>query len=648
MMTTTDVKNKWGRLIFSLLSLYLLYGCIQEHETGHLSQSEMAGTWFNDARELVIAKDYEKSLWILDSIIQDSTIMANDKSKGSAYHLKGYICRKQGNDHEALMNYYYALEVYKNLNDSKALSELLNNMGRVYEKNNNLEKALKNYQEAYNVLEGNPNLAMKILNNISITYKSMGAYDEALLHYNKALNLSIVINDPYQKGILYNNIGEAYWYKKEYGLAKKNYLQALRFHKESGKEQQVIHTLNNLALVYQETQQWDKALDYFQQSIQIKEKYNSPTLINGYNNLADLYQEKQDFQKANHYLDKALALNPSKLEDRSRTLELKSVIAEAQGKFQRSTDYQKQVVALKDSIYSKQDTINDLSYNNLQLVQERVERENTMHKERIDYQQQINRWVTIAVVVALVGITVITILYWRLRQATLTMDTYTKNMSHTMRNQFNAILGNAYLVKGLLKKMKVSPEEDIRPEAYEAIGSISDILQSSAETTTNIITTRHVGKVQAESDLYKPVRAVTANLKTYTPAAREKGIVLKEEILSTPSVTAHATTFEHALGNLVSNAIKYSPEGSTVTIRLYDRGNRVFLTVLDEGPGIPESDHKRLFKKGVKLHNMKNIVSSGVGLYYAKKSVEEMGGKMYHQNRKEGGSAFTIEFPKTI
>ena len=49
----------------------------------------------------------------------------------------------------------------------------------------------------------------------------------------------------------------------------------------------------------------------------------------------------------------------------------------------------------------------------------------------------------------MVGITVIAILYWRLRQATLTMDAYTKNMSHTMRNQFNAILGNAYIVKGL-------------------------------------------------------------------------------------------------------------------------------------------------------------------------------------------------------
>ena len=106
--------------------------------------------------------------------------------------------------------------------------------------------------------------------------------------------------------------------------------------------------------------------------------------------------------------------------------------------------------------------------------------------------------------------------------------------------------------------------------------------------------------------------------------------------------------FEHALGNLISNAIKYSPDGSTIIIRLYDKEGQVFLTVLDEGPGIPEKHKKRLFKKGAKLHNMKSVISNGVGLYYAKKDVEAMGGKMYHENRKEGGSAFTIEFQKTI
>ena len=638
-----DKKNMLV-LIAPLLSVFCALNSCMEN----IPQGPALGMWHDQAMQHIQNKAYDSALLVLDSAVKMQETADYPGSLGRVHHLKAYIYQVQEKEDLALTHYYHALDAYKQTGKVKVIGELLNNMGKVYEKHNYPDKALKNYQEAYNVLKENPSLALKILNNIGQTHSKALSYHESLPFFHKALTIADQLQNDKERARFKNNLCVTYLYIKDFVNAEKYGADALSLYQKLGDKKRSALAMNNLALIYQETQQWDKALDYFQQSVKIKEKYNDPTLNNGYNNLAGLYQEKQDFKRATHYLDKALALNSSKLEDQSRTLELKSTIAEAQGKFQQSTDYQKQIVALKDSIYSKQDTINDLSYKNLLLIQERVERENTMHKERINYQQQVNRWITIAVVVALVGITVITILYWRLRQATLTMDTYTKNMSHTMRNQFNAILGNAYIVKGLLRKMKVSPEEDTRPEAYEAIRSIGDILQSSAETTTNIITTRHVGKIQAESDLYKPVQAVSANLKTYTPAAREKDITLKEEIISEPMVTAHATTFEHALGNLVSNAIKYSPEGSTVTIRLYDEEGQVFLTVLDEGPGIPEKDKKKLFKKGKKLHNIKNIISSGVGLYYAKRDIEKMGGQMYHKNRKEGGSAFTIEFPRKI
>ena len=647
-MVRTDIKNKWGRLIFPLLSLYFLYGCVQDQEERFSFQVEKENRWYKNASDYVTDKEYNKALELLDSTGINAIDPGNHLLKGKAYHLKGYVYKKQGKETEALTNYYYALDELKKVSETEALSRLLNDIGSVYEKNNYLEKALENYREAYDILEGNPTLAMRVLNNISLTYKNMGAYGQALKYYHKGLDLANQLQDINQQALFMNNLCVAYRHQEDFEKSKYYGLKALEIRKQKGNEKKLTYVLNNLGLVYMETQQSNKAMEYLQQAILPASKYKLPELTIIYNNLAGLYLEKQDFRKAGYYLDKALALNSSRLENRSRTLELKSTIAEAQGKFLQSTGYQKQIVALKDSIHNKQDTINDLSYNNLLLVQERVERENAMHKERIDYQKQVNRWITIAVIVALVGITVITILYWRLRQATLIMDTYTKNMSHTMRNQFNAILGNAYIVKGLLRKMKVSPEEDTRPEAYEAISSISDILQSSAETTTNIITTRHVRKVQAESDLYKPVRAVSANVKTYTPAARKKDIILKEEIISDAMVTVHGETYENALGNLVSNAIKYSPENSTIILRLYEKEGQVFLTVLDEGPGIAEKDQKRLFKKGVKLHHMKNIVSSGVGLYYAKRDVEAMGGKMYHENRPEGGSAFTIEFPKSI
>ena len=638
----------WVYTFLIVSGFFLLNGCIHETDKGSLQKTTAKNPWYDAARAYMDEGAYDNALMAVDTAIDQSMASGNYLLLGNAHYLKGYVFRRKGNDQQALTHYFYALEAYKNTGDLQFTGELLNNIGKVYEKNNSLEKALKNYKEAYVTLKNKPKLVLKVLNNIGLVYSKLENYSRAITYYQEALKLAEEVNSNTQKASLMNNLCIAYRHQKEFNEAEYYGLEALKIWEQENIEKKSAFSLNNLALLYKEIQQWEQSLDYFQQSIKIKEKYSDPTLNNGYNNLAELYLEKKDYQTANDYLDKALALNSPKLDDRSQTLKLKAQIAKRQGKMEQRGDYLEQILALKDSIYNKQDTISDLAYHNLQFVQERIEYENTIHKARIDYQRQVNRWITTAVIVALVGITAIAILYWQLKQATLTMDTYTKNMAHTMRNQFNAILGNAYIVKGILKKMEVPPEKDNRPEAYEAIHSISNILQSSAETTTRIITTRHVGKVLAESGLYKPAQGVLTNIKTYTPVAIKKNITIKEEILSTPSINAHATTFEHALGNLVSNAIKYSPENSTVTIKLYDQDNKVFLEVLDEGPGIPENAKHKLFKKGAKLHNRKDIISSGMGLYFAKMDIEEMGGEMRHENRPEGGSKFIIEFHKMM
>ena len=648
------MANKKNMLV--LVALLLSVFCALNSCMENIPQEPALGMWHDQAMQHIQNKAYDSALLVLDSAVKMQEAVDYPGSLGRAHHLKAYIYQVQEKEDQSLTHYYHALDAYKKTNKVKVIGELLNNMGKIYVKSQELEKALKHYQEAYSLLKNDQSQALKILNNIARTYYRLEDYDQALKNYNKALELEIVSNNPFQKANLLNNIGEAYWHKNEYDLAKENYLQALRFHKESGKDQQVAYTLNNLALVYQETKQWNHALDYLQKSVQIHKKYNAPYLTSSYNNLAELYLEKEDFQKANHYLDKALAFNSSKLEDQSRTLELKSIIAEAQGKFQQSADYQKQVVALKNTMIQEQMALHAIENKNQMLIAQvedkvrmsRIEREKAIQETKVLYQEKINRLITIAVIVALAGMMTTLLMYWRTKQLKLQMEDYTKNIAHTIRNQLNTIGGRVFMAKSYLNRLVPSASREEYSDLYEDFDSIKETVDYIAETSTDLIETENVSKLKSQVDLYDPATGIETNIQAYSSAAREKDITLKEEIISEPMVTAHATTFEHALGNLVSNAIKYSPEGSTIILRLYDEDGQVLLTVLDEGPGIPEKHKKKLFKKGKKLHNIKNIISSGVGLYYAKRDIEKMGGQMYHKNRKEGGSAFTIEFPRKI
>jgi signal transduction histidine kinase len=96
--------------------------------------------------------------------------------------------------------------------------------------------------------------------------------------------------------------------------------------------------------------------------------------------------------------------------------------------------------------------------------------------------------------------------------------------------------------------------------------------------------------------------------------------------------------------NLISNAIKYSPEGSTITVQSAANEQIIRVSVLDEGMGIPESEQKHLFDRFFRASNATNIQGTGLGLYIVQRYAEMMGGSVGFSSEVEKGSEFWVEF----
>ncbi|HEY7207396.1 MAG TPA: GAF domain-containing protein [Gaiellaceae bacterium] len=100
---------------------------------------------------------------------------------------------------------------------------------------------------------------------------------------------------------------------------------------------------------------------------------------------------------------------------------------------------------------------------------------------------------------------------------------------------------------------------------------------------------------------------------------------------------------------LLDNAVKYSPEGGTVTVAAKLNGDRVELCVSDEGPGIPQIERKRIFRKFYRVteHGTAGSTESGtgLGLYIAHGLVSAMGGQIDADSAEGGGSTFRVELP---
>ncbi|HEX7018122.1 MAG TPA: PAS domain-containing sensor histidine kinase [Patescibacteria group bacterium] len=99
--------------------------------------------------------------------------------------------------------------------------------------------------------------------------------------------------------------------------------------------------------------------------------------------------------------------------------------------------------------------------------------------------------------------------------------------------------------------------------------------------------------------------------------------------------------------NLVSNAVKYSPEGEEINVTVSAKNNRVLISVSDKGPGIDEKKLKRIFEPYQRVISKDNrhVKGLGLGLYIARSIIDKHGGKIYATNNPEGGSKFTIELP---
>lgn len=112
-------------------------------------------------------------------------------------------------------------------------------------------------------------------------------------------------------------------------------------------------------------------------------------------------------------------------------------------------------------------------------------------------------------------------------------------------------------------------------------------------------------------------------------------------------VNAEWVQLRHALGNYVSNAIKYTPTGGRIIIRLYEQHDRVFAEVTDNGLGIPEQYRDQLFQAffRAKQPGTENIDGTGIGLSLIKSVISNHGGDVFYRPEASGGSTFGFWLP---
>lgn len=212
---------------------------------------------------------------------------------------------------------------------------------------------------------------------------------------------------------------------------------------------------------------------------------------------------------------------------------------------------------------------------------------------------------------------------------------------HDLRSPLSNIVSSLDVIQALMPQDSdpaVEPLLDIAIRATERIERLTNSLLD--------IRRLEAGQSIASRELVSPTSITKEAVKNVLPIVENKNqeiTLLIEENL--PRVWVDTDMIGRVLTNLLENAVKHTPAGSTIYLGARLEGNQVIMWVQDNGPGIPPDERERIFDKFSRLHGRGGPKGLGLGLAFCRLAVEAHGGQIWVDDGPEGGSNFKFTLP---
>jgi len=217
-------------------------------------------------------------------------------------------------------------------------------------------------------------------------------------------------------------------------------------------------------------------------------------------------------------------------------------------------------------------------------------------------------------------------------------DDFVSNVSHEFRTPLTSILGYVELLlddDDDLTDSQRGPLEIIRRNSERLLTLVSDLLSSRN------------GQLLVTPEAVNAAELVRTSVTAALPRAAESGIQLRAEAPDKLEAHIDAARISQVLDNLVSNAIKYSPDGGDVVVSLRSEDGHMVCSVSDTGMGMSEQDQDEVFAKFFRSAAVRNstIPGVGLGLSISKAIVEAHGGRVSLSSEVGKGTTFTFAVP---
>lgn len=211
---------------------------------------------------------------------------------------------------------------------------------------------------------------------------------------------------------------------------------------------------------------------------------------------------------------------------------------------------------------------------------------------------------------------------------------FISNVSHEFKTPINAIEGYSTLLQGC---------ENLDDDQKEYVEKILFNTGRLSSLVSNILLLSKIENqsIQAKREVFSLDEQIRETIVALETAWAPKNIELDVE-LDSVKYNGNEIMMRHIWSNLISNAIKFTPENSTVSIRLQNQKDKFIFSVTDQGEGLSDEAQKHLFDKFYQADTSHKSEGNGLGLALVKQILDIDGGDITAENVNGGGCRFTV------
>ncbi|GBF20634.1 MULTISPECIES: tetratricopeptide repeat-containing sensor histidine kinase [Arenibacter] len=600
-----------------------------------------------------------------------------------------------------------AQKLSSNIDYKKGVSESLFNLGTYYSDIGEHSKAIDNYEMALvnAKKDNNHDLSLRIGNELANENVYIGNYSTALLGYLENIKLAQAYGNRKMESILYENVADLYATQKDYDQALYFYEKVEKINSKIGNDINSAQTMSNVASIYAETEDFQNALFKINRSIKIFEQGEVwDWLAYAYEVKGKVYLKQKQFTRALYWYDKSAELHENLQDDRG-IIDLYNGMAEANFGLEKdsiSQNYAMMAYEISSTIKSmegvkkcsntlykvyknQEDYASALKYHEIfRQISDTLSRDEnkmsmTMLKTEISHKnqqealvlknekalakQRLYIYIAILFVIIMGAIAFLVVRGQKilkklnrelevqkedleLRESELWETNNTKNklfsiIAHDLRGPIGAL-------EGLLKLLNSG---DIKESEFkEFIPKLKNDVNSISFTLNNLLTW---GQSQMREATTDPTNVdlnalVENNINLLSELAFTKMITMDNLIVNKAIIWSDENQMDIVIRNLLSNALKFTPNNGHITIGYVDRPDYLEVFVKDNGIGMDEYVQEQILSKNTNIttYGTNNEKGTGLGLSLCSEMVIKNGGTLWVKSEINEGSTFYFTVPK--